>query len=441
MRLSGAPSLTLLTGYYTAMLYITTVFMARVMDPASYGIYSVVFAITAIVGSFATPGMEQLLARDVSVYHAHQKYGYLRGLVRSTNKTVLLWGGLLSIGTALVGFAIYSDDEAIPLCIGAPLILLTALGRLRASTIAGLGKTVTSRIPELALRPLLLAVTVATVYGLAGELTTIAAVGAAVLAAFVSFVIGTCILRTIMQRDVPRTTAQLDTKRWRAAAGPFFVFSVTTTVSTQIGTVLTQAFSNSHDAGLFAVANRGAGLVSLGFVGVAAAAGPPIAKYWAQGNQTAAAKLIWRMFAFSSVVGGLGTLLLYFFAADLLEVFGPEYVAATTALRIMCVGQLAFAVLGIFATTLLMTGNQTKAAVIMTSVVALSVALFAALVPIWGINGAALATSATFVLAYGLMAVVLARAWHRMWSSEADANTAEVLAEAARIDASSQPKN
>jgi O-antigen/teichoic acid export membrane protein len=86
------------------------------------------------------------------------------------------------------------------------------------------------------------------------------------------------------------------------------------------------------------------------------------------------------------------------FGRPVLALFGAEFVAGYPALLILIAGHIVAAAFGPLTAVLIMTGRQTVAALVQVGSVALCVALLAALVPRWGIEGAAAASAASLVL-------------------------------------------
>ena len=78
--------------------------------------------------------------------------------------------------------------------------------------------------------------------------------------------------------------------------------------------------------------------------------------------------------------------------ALVLSLFGAEFTAASTALLILIAGQLVNAVTGPCNLLLSMTGHQATTARIMAGAVGVNLALNLALIPRFGIEGAAVAT-------------------------------------------------
>jgi O-antigen/teichoic acid export membrane protein len=93
----------------------------------------------------------------------------------------------------------------------------------------------------------------------------------------------------------------------------------------------------------------------------------------------------------------------------LLGLFGDEFVAAYPALVILAAGQIVNALCGTVGSLMIMTRLHREAATVFGGAAALNIALNAVLIPRFGLNGAAIATSTTVVLWNVVMVVLVVR--------------------------------
>jgi len=109
-----------------------------------------------------------------------------------------------------------------------------------------------------------------------------------------------------------------------------------------------------------------------------------------------------KMIFFSSAL----ILIAYFlFSHQILSLFGKEFIKGTSALIILSAGQFINSASGSVGYFLVMTGYERDTVVGIGLSAALNVALNALLIPRWGIEGAAVATSSSMVLWNLLLAI------------------------------------
>jgi O-antigen/teichoic acid export membrane protein len=92
--------------------------------------------------------------------------------------------------------------------------------------------------------------------------------------------------------------------------------------------------------------------------------------------------------------GGIG-LFIFILRVPLLSIFGEAFEAASTVLAILVFGQAINALTGPVGIIMVMTGHHDQVSRIVGFSAALNVVLNAALIPAWGIEGAAVATVIT----------------------------------------------
>jgi O-antigen/teichoic acid export membrane protein len=392
--------------FYTGLLFVTTAVLTRALGASSYGVYAQVAAVVALVGVAATPGIERLLIRDMAVYEAHGQHQLARGLMLATNATVLALSLLLGILAGLVTWLI-NDQEVTPVVIafwvGYTIIPLNALSRTRMATIMGLRRMVGAQFPELVVRPVLFLVLVlAAQFGLR-PFTPVDALILTALSAAAAFLVGAYVLHRITPLQVRRARPAYDLKRWRLSAGPLFLLSAASMVNVQVGIALMGSLSTSANAGLFAVASRGAGIIALGVTSTITALAPSAARLWSQGDVEQLQRVVSRCSQMTSLYAVPVALGLIVFGQYFLAIFGSEFVAAMPALRILCVGQLVMSATGPVTYLLLMAGEERHAMLATVYGAVINVVLDVALIPHWGVEGAAVATTVGLMAAELLM--------------------------------------
>jgi O-antigen/teichoic acid export membrane protein len=396
----GASGTSGLTVFYTGLLFLTTMVLTRSLGASDYGVFATVAAAVALVGVVAAPGVERLLTRDIAVYCAKGENGLARGLLRMSNIAVVV----LSLSISLVaGFAFWLNNGramtplVVAFWVGFTMIPLNALSRTRAAALIGLRRVMTAQLPELVVRPVLfLGLVIFTRYQF-HSLTVLDAVALSAVASAVAFVTGAYLMHRDTPQQIRRASPSYDTRAWRRSAALFFAISATTVVSAQIGVVLLGALSTSANAGLFAVAARGAGIILLGITAASTVIAPSAARLWAQGDVTRLQQIVTMSVRAAAAFAVPVTVVLFVFGDFFLSLFGSEFVGATLALRILCVGQLATSFTLSVTQLLLMAGEERSTAIAFGIGAILNIVFDVALIPIWGLEGAAVGATASLI--------------------------------------------
>jgi O-antigen/teichoic acid export membrane protein len=191
--------------------------------------------------------------------------------------------------------------------------------------------------------------------------------------------------------------------------------SAISTLNDQASTVLLGALSDAEEVGVFSVASRIAFLIPFLLLAAIPTLMPSIAELHTRGDADGLQRLVIRaarLVLFGSLPIVLGVVVL---AEPLLRIFGADFAAGATQLRILAIGQLVNVATGIPGTILIMVnaaGRVTRSvAVGATANVGLSIVL----IPSFGATGAAVATATSVALTNVLLTAVLWRS-KRIWS-------------------------
>lgn len=376
------------------------VVLARVLGAEGYGIYSWAFALVALAAIPARMGLSQLLMREIAAYQLKEEWGLLRGILVRANQAVL--GSSLGLAgvaaAALWWFSPRLDPAEVGAILWGLLLLpLMALGDLRGAALRGLRRVVIGQLPEKVLRPLglILLVGGAALYV---EVSASDAMALHAAAATASFLVGAVLLLRNLPDQVGVAEPQFESRRWLSSVMPLSLIAGMQVINSQADIVLLGIFAPSEEVGYYRIAVKGATLVAFTLSAVNMVVAPYIARLHAEGRTeklqemlTLTARVI--ILTALPVAAGLaaaGEPILGF-------VFGDEYRAGYSPLVILTLAQLVNAAAGSVGVLLNMTGHERDSAFGASVAAVLNVALNLALIPRYGMEGAAVATIATYI--------------------------------------------
>jgi O-antigen/teichoic acid export membrane protein len=263
-----------------------------------------------------------------------------------------------------------------------------------------------------ALRPFLLVAAVAAGLGATGIALSWS------LPVVAGFVVALVWVLFLLRRSERRERATEPKRSFKSLASEFWRFSAPRGLAgflqvtvIWLNILLVGALANTRDAGIFAAVNRftGVGTFALQAVGIALA--PQIAsllarKDWNQAEGVFQTGTWWLM-----ALGWPVYITMGLFAPFLLKIFGNEYVAGQHVLLILAIGMLALVGTGNNKVVLLMGGGSGWNLGISAASLALNIGLNLALIPKFGMNGAAVALSATVFLDMSLTTLAV---WMRL---------------------------
>ena len=384
------------------LLYLNSMLLARVLGASGFGIYSYAGAWINLLLIPAVLGIEGLILRENTVYQTKLNWTFARGLLAWSNKLVLT----TSIGVAILaslGFWLVdsnlNSDKLLAIWIAMASLPLVALSRLRQSAMQSIGRIVVGQLPEMLVSPLILSIfLLAMVFVAPLEITAVETMVVKAIAVAISFITGSILLQAYLPRQVKQATPSYQRKIWFKSALPMLLIGSMYIVNNQTDTVMLGLLSNTEAIGIYAVANRGAGLISFVLLSFNSSLAPAFASLYASGDKRQLQKIVSQCCRFTFGLALLIAGVLIVFGQKLLLLFGTEFTQGHTILTVLSIGQLVNAFTGSVALLLIMTGNDKYTAIAVSASGVLNIILNAILIPRWGSEGAAISTAISMII-------------------------------------------
>lgn len=394
---------------YTLFTFLTSIVLARLLGPTGFGTYTYTISWSYLLAIPATLGFDGLLGREIAVYHTKFAWRYIGGLLRWANTLAFISAIIIATGGILLSLYMIrpSDPQLfICLCVIMAALPVLALRNIRRASMRGLHQIVLGLCPEMLIAPVLLLVFVGiAVARLGEEFTAVWAVGAYTLATVITLIISASLLDRSLPFNVKTAIPSYQRLDWLKQAWPFMFLESIHVVNARADVLMLGQLNGLDAAGIYAPVNRGAQLIIFILMAFNGPLSPTIASLYAEGKRQELQKILSKTARVCLLVSAIATVVLLGFGQQYLTVFGPEFVKGLSALQIRCVGQLLHALVGLAPMVLSMTGHTrfTAATSLMTAV--LNIALNFLLIPRYGINGAAIATT-TSILVSGIVNTV-----------------------------------
>jgi O-antigen/teichoic acid export membrane protein len=402
-------------GLNTATLvlnFVIALVLSRLLGPDGYGAYAFAVAVSTILTVPGLLGLPAVVVREIARYRVAGEWGIVRGLMRRSNQAVLAISGVVVIAlvvvVALVGWP--EGDLRAPTVLALPLIPLVALVSLRQSMMQGFGRVVLGRVPETVVGPLLVLVAVVALeLGLAQGVTASWAVVASVGSYGAAALLGAMLLKRTVPAAVRAAKARFATRAWALAALPLLISGGLGTLNAQIGTVLVGSVAGAREAGIFSVATRAAGFVPFFLLAAVPTLMPVIAELHARGQRERLQLMLTRAARGVLLASLPAAAVLFVFARPILSIFGAEFEAADTSLRILVAAQLVNVATGFSGTILVMIGRSAYLTGGVLAGTLVNVVLTSLLVPSLGADGASIGLASSFVVSNTVMVILLWR--------------------------------
>lgn len=394
--------------------FLLAVVLARALGTSAYGAYAVALAWAMFLSVPASLGIAPLVVRHVAAYAQREEWGLLRGVIRRANQVVAASAVAVVAVAALIALTFRDTRPEIvdPFLIGLLLVPVLSLTALRHAAIQGLHRVVLARLPDTLVLPgAFLALALVGAWRLGADFTANWAIALNVVAATLAFLVGVALLWWALPPSVRRSKAEFEHRDWARSALPLLAMSLLLSANNQVGTIMLGALGSSAEAGMYNVAVRAATFTSFLFLAASYPLYPNVARLWTVGDRDAIQRLLSRAIRIVSVFSITAALGFVVFANPFLDIFGSDFGDASTALRILVAGELVKVLMGYGGVALIMTSHERSMARAASLGVAVNVGLAFALIPVWGVNGAATASMASAVASSACIAWL---SWRRL---------------------------
>ncbi len=403
----GIGSLCLKTAH-TAILFFLATVLARTLGPTEYGAYSFALAIIMLCTIPAQVGIPQLLVRETAKTYADGDWGRMRGLWRWSNWVVVIFSILIPAIVVLViflgGFHFELKVGRVSnLLLGLFLIPLIALSNVRAACLQGLRRVVQGQLSESVLRPGILLVTLLlTSLAVSDDflLNSRDVMGLHVLAAAIAFAFGAFLLRRATpDRLFSHPISKCETNAWWRAAIPFALTSGFQFINSRSDLIVLGMFRSDSEVGIYQALSQVSLLAAFGLKALNTVVQPYFARLYHKKERVRLQRLITTTSRIIFLIGIPPALIFIFFGGDFLAfVFGKLFAKGSTSLAILALAQLINAGFGPVGILLNMTGYERETLRGVSIAVVSNVVLNFALIPQFGMEGAATATGGTLLL-------------------------------------------
>ncbi|QFY62473.1 oligosaccharide flippase family protein [Rhizobium grahamii] len=389
-----------------ALAFLSQIVLARMMGEYEYGIFVFVWVLIVLFGDLSCLGFHTAIVRFLPQYRAAGAYAEIRGLT-GTARVFGLISGTIVLAIGMIALHVFSDKVQsyyiIPIVLGLLAMPMIALGDILEGTSRANHWPVMALSPVYIIRPVLIILFMLAAIGFGAPRTAVTAMQAALAATYVTALGQYAATLVRLRRHYKEGPSKVDFLGWLGVAFPIFLIEGVSFLLTNSDVVVVGIFLEPHDVAIYFAAAKTMALVHFINFSVKAASGPRFSSLIAEGNrpQLAAAAIdaarwtFWPALAVGLAVLAAGHLLL--------SLFGGAFTAGYALMAILLAGILAKALVGPAETLLMMAGKQKICVMLYAGALKANVVLNIALIPQFGIEGAAIATAS----AMGVEAVLL----------------------------------
>ncbi len=396
-----------------ALAYVMQVLLARLMGGHEYGIYAVVWTFVVVLGIFTPLGFSSSVLRFIPEYRATGDEDRLTALLAGSRAA----GGLAATLVALVGIAVVhlSGDliasyYVLPLVLGAVCLPMFTIGSIQDGIARAHDWTLLAMLPTFIWRPLAILVGMIGAVMWGAPATATSACLVTIVATWgVTLVQGLVVARKLarLRGDAPRRRPARESFAfgiWLRLSLPILFVEGFFQLITSADVVMVSFFLPPDQVAIYFAASKTPALAHFVYFAVRSATAHRFSRLHHAGEGQELARLVdaaarwtfWPTLALCGVLALVGPFLL--------SLFGPGFLSGYPVIPVLLVGVLARAAVGPVDALLTMADQQSACARVYMAAFVLNVALNLALIPLFGILGAAVATASAMVFEAGALA-------------------------------------
>ena len=380
--------------------FLMSVLMARWLGAHEFGIYTYVWVMVNVVGTLAVTGLAMSAVRFLNEYRTHARPDYARGYLRFGRQVSAGVGALfalLIIAALWLAPDIIEADFRLPLTIGMlslPAFALTDFhdGTGRARSWLGL-----AIVPPYILRPLLILLLVGLGLIFLDRHDAVLAASAFAISTWIVALVQYILQERRFRAELGPVRPLMRRGEWLRVALPLLLLDSFNLLMMNVDILLLKLFVTPDQLGIYFAAARIISFIAFVHFAMMTVATPRFATAYARRDIATAARLLrtFRLWTLAPAVLGTGLLLLT--GPFILALFGEGFTAAMPVMTVLAVGHLINTLTGPSEALLAVSGKQVFIASLTGMAAGLNIVLNLALIPVYGLQGAAIATSCAYI--------------------------------------------
>ncbi|HEY0434932.1 MAG TPA: flippase [Chitinophagaceae bacterium] len=379
--------------------FVANFVLIRCAGLTNYGAYVYLFNFFTLAVNFSLLGTDTLVLRRISRFEQEGSFNLSRGVFRFATMVALF--GSVAIG---VLSPLLLDDAHLPFigpllltAFSAACITFLSLTAVNQSALQAFRRMITGQVVEKLARPLFMIVAALIIFFVLGDLRFEHLIGIGGASVAIVFVVTTFIAWRLVRRQNRGATPQFETNDWLRESTGFWLLGILYVLNSRVDIFLLGLLRNADDVGRYNIAARVSEVIGFVLVAVNFVLSPLIARLYESAPHEMLQKLITmsaKAVLFFTLPIGAAVIL---FASPIMHLFRIYDGDAVVALLILAGAQLINVICGSVGTILMMTGKQKYSVYSLLAGTIVSIGLNLALVPQFGVRGAAIATASGMI--------------------------------------------
>jgi len=393
--------------------FVSQVFLARWMGSFEYGIFVLVWTTMVIAGNVSCLGFHTSVIRFIPEYREKGMLPELRGILVVSRLFVLVASSAIAALGVLTVVLLAPSIESyyvVPFVLGFICLPMIALSDMLQGISRSNSWAVFALSPTYLVRPVLILVLMGAALAAGYQPDARTALVVAIVATYLTTIWQLVGVTGRLRRKLPSGPRAVHFRAWFAVSLPIFLVESFFFLLTNADVLLVGFFMQPDDVAIYFATVKTLALVHFVYFAVKAGVAQRYAAYTHGEPEKLAAFAretvswtFWPSLVMAVVVLALGQPMLW--------LFGPGFDAGYPLLFLLVVGVVARSAVGPAESLLTMTGNQNVCAFVYALTLALNIALSVVLIPVLGLWGAAIATTASMAFEAAALSFTV---WRRL---------------------------
>jgi len=386
--------------------FASQVLLARWVGAFEFGIFAYVWVWVFILGTLSTCGLNTSVLRFIPQYREKLQNNLLRGFISASRMSVVGIATVLAlsgVGLLLAVEGLVSDYYIVPLILGAICLPMFALTDLQD----GISRTFSwidlALAPPYIIRPLLLLILFAVALLSGAEASGKTAILAMIGATWIAAVGQTLLLNARLDTEIAPAEKSYDYGFWIKISLPIMMVDGFYILMTHTDIVVLNLFLTPKDIAIYYAAVKTTSLISFVYFAVVAAQMHKFSSLHEAGKTEQLHALLNESVTWIFWPSLLACAIILALGLPLLSLYGPEFGTGYSVMLILAIGLIVRASFGPLEFVLNVLGQQKASAMVLFSAVLINIGLNFLLIPRFGLEGAAAATTLTVVYVCGLL--------------------------------------
>jgi O-antigen/teichoic acid export membrane protein len=383
------------------LAYVMQILLAQWMGRTEYGVFVTVWVWLLVLGGVAPLGLNVGVIGLVSRFHEAGDFNRWRGALVSSI-VMTLCAGLLVAGlgwsTLYLSPGLLDAQYLLPAWLCLFCVPLMALSEINEGIARAHGWMNTALAPTYLLRPVLL---IAGAFGLVqsgSTLTATLSMSIAILACFLTILVQSIVMLARLWRINPGKGISASPMTWLLASLPIVITQTFELITQNFDMIAVSYFLGPESTAVYFAALKTIALLAFVNFAIGAATANRLAGFHAEGQRKELEEQLSTAVNLAFWPTLLGAVTIVLLAPLLLSFFGKGFADHSYLIAVLAVGFVAKSFVGPAELYLSVLGQQKICALVLLMAASLNMALNIILIPLFGLLGAAVATSASLVV-------------------------------------------